>query len=58
LVIVVWDILVMVSSDVTPYCLVDGTNIWQETTACILRIEDRRTFEVVSGHWTGTHSWS
>ena len=38
-----WDILVMVSLDVTPYCLVDDTDIWQETTACMLRIEDRRT---------------
>ena len=50
-----WDILVMVSLDVTPYCLVDDTDIWQETTACMLRIEDRRTLEGVSGHCTGTN---
>jgi len=45
----------MVYSDVTPYCLVDGTNISQETTACMLWIEDRITSEDVSGHRTGTN---
>ena len=49
------NILVMVSSAVKSYRLVDGTNIWQETTACVLRTEDRTTFEGISEHCTGTN---
>lgn len=51
----VWDNLVIASSDMKPYCLAEGATIWQETTTCMLKTEDRRKSEDVSVNWTGTN---